>query len=66
MCHALKNKQTNRNILTFPMNTENDMRISTAAKCRMQVSLDCAFLLLAPPGSCTASLPMQQMTNQHP
>ena len=48
------------------MNTENDMRTSTAAKCRMQVSLDCGFLLLAPPGSCTASLPMQQMTNQHP
>ena len=48
------------------MNTENDMRISPAAKRRMQVSLDCAFLLLVPPGSCTASLPVQQVTNQHP
>lgn len=47
------------------MNTENDI-ISTVAKCGMQVSLDCAFLLLVPPGSCTASLPMQQVTNQRP
>lgn len=30
------------------MNTENDVRISPVAKCRMQVSLDCAFLLLVP------------------
>ena len=39
---------------------------SGCRKHRMQVSLDCASLLLVPPGSCTASLPMQQMTNQHP
>ena len=51
-----------KEILVFPMNAEKDMRIRTAARVP---NAGLSGLLLVLPGTSTAYLPVEWVTNQH-